>query len=305
MTNIQITKKAHLTGHKASVFALSQGINNQHFLSGGGEGWVVQWDLENPDLGKLIAKAESNIYALHHFPDQQLIVAGNMNGGVHWIDLADQDRNKDIQHHQKGVFDFKKIGDNLLSLGGGGMLAKWSIEERRTLESFQITNQSLRAIDYHQARNEIAIGSSDNNIYILDAKSWSIKHIIRNAHGNSVFTVKYAPDGQYLWSGGRDAHLKAWVLEREFEPAYNEPAHWFTINDIAFHPEGRLLATASRDKTLKIWDSASFKLLKVLEGGRDAGHINSVNALYWSSYNNYLISCSDDRSLIIWQVDIQ
>lgn len=302
LSKIQISKIASLTGHEASVFALANDKEDQYVLSGAGEGWIVRWDLQNPALGKLIARAERNVYSLCNLPDSDLIIAGNMNGGVHWIDLADTSKSINIQHHKKGVYDIQKIDSNIISLGGEGMLTKWSIEERRTLQSFHLTNQSLRQFDYSKDRNEFAIAASDNNIYLLDAESWSIKHIIRNAHENSVFTVKYAPDGNYLWSGGRDAHLKTWVIERDFELAIDQAAHWFTINDIAFHPDRHLLATASRDKTIKIWDASTFKLLKVIDTIRDGGHINSVNALYWSSYNNYLISCSDDRSLMVWNI---
>jgi len=299
---IQINKRAQLTGHEASVFALAEGSEEHYVLSGGGEGWVVRWDLENPELGKLVAKAGANIYALFNLPEQDLIVAGNMNGGVHWMDLKNKEASKDIQHHKKGVYAIKKIGEHIITLGGEGMLTKWSIEERRTLESFHLTNQSLRACDYNKKRNELAVAASDHNIYLLDAESWSIKHVIRGAHENSVFTLKYAQNGELLYSGGRDAHLNVWAIDREFEKISSQPAHWYTINSIAFHPEGHLFATASRDKTIKIWDSSSFQLLKVIETIRDAGHINSVNALYWSSYNNCLISCSDDRSLIVWDI---
>ena len=303
MSKLHISKIAQLTGHEASVFALSMDQDAKYFLSGGGEGWIVRWDLENPELGKLLARANHNIYSLCNLPDQNLLIAGTMNGGVHWIDLVDSEKSKDIQHHKKGVYEIKRIGDNIVSLGGVGMLTKWSIKERRTLESLHLSNKSLRSCDYLPARNELAIGASDGNIYILDADDWQIKLVLKGAHDNSVFTVRYAPDGDYLWSGGRDAHLKTWSVEKAYELVSDQSAHWFTINQIAFHPNGKLLATASRDKTIKIWDATTFKLLKVLETIRDACHINSVNDLYWSSYNNYLISCSDDRSLIVWQVD--
>ena len=151
------------------------------------------------------------------------------------------------------------------------MITKWSIKERRTLESFHITNQSLRSMALNEAKNEIAIGASDHNIYILDAKSFSIKHLIREAHENSVFTVHYSPDGNYLLSGGRDAHLKVWAIERDFELVSDQAAHWFTINHIAFHPKGHLFATASRDKTIKIWDAENFKLLKVIDTIKNGG----------------------------------
>ena len=106
-----------------------------------------------------------------------------------------------------------------------------------------------------------------------------------------------------LLSGSRDAHLKMWDLEKNCEMIFDEPAHWFTINDIVFHPSGQLFATASRDKSIKIWDAQSLQLLKVLEGARDGGHFNSVNRLFWSAHEGQLVSGSDDRSLIIWRVN--
>lgn len=305
LSNIHLSKIARLTGHEASVFALCESNSPGFFLSGGGEGWIVRWDLENPEMGKLIAKAESNIYSLCAIPEQGLVVAGNMNGGVHWINLEDNSRTKNIQHHSKGVYHIKKIANHIITLGGSGMMTRWSIDEIRALESLQLSNQSLRSLDYNKKRNELAIGASDNSIYILDAENWEIKKIIKNAHDNSVFTVKYSADGDYLWSGGRDAHLKTWQIENDYQAVADQSAHWFTINDIAFHPGGKLLATASRDKTIKIWDVDTFKLLKVIDTIREGGHINSVNALYWSSYNNYLISCSDDRSLIVWNIELR
>lgn len=302
MNQIEITKIAQLRGHKAAVFAFANADDRQHFLTGAGDGMIVQWNLNEPENGKLIAKVPKNIFSLYHLSDHNLVIAGNMDGGVHWVDLKYPDNTKNIQHHQKGVFDIHLIDNQIYTLGGQGMITKWSIAERRTLESFHITNQSLRSMAFNQERNELAVGASDHNIYILDAKSLSIKHVIRQAHENSVFTVQYSPDGYYLLSGGRDAHLKVWVIEKDFELHNDQSAHLFTINDIAYHPEGHLFATASRDKTIKIWNAENFKLLKVIDIIKNGGHINSVNKLYWSSYNNYLLSCSDDQSIIVWEV---
>ena len=91
-------------------------------------------------------------------------------------------------------------------------------------------------------------------------------------------------------------------MKNNYEGVFSEPGHWFTINEIVFSPDGKFTATASRDKTIKIWDANSFKLLKVIDAVRGGGHINSVNTLLWSKYNNWLISGSDDRSIIIWEI---
>jgi len=299
---INIKKIAQLTGHNASIFALTGGKDTAHFRSGGGEGWVAEWNFNAPENGQLIAKVESQIFSLTNLTNENRLVAGNMNGGAHWVDLDNPDATKNVLAHKKGIYEFLQIGDFLYSAGGEGMLTKWSVSDNKTVESIHLSNQSLRSLAYAENRKEIAVGASDNHIYLLDSETLSLKKMIANAHENSVFTVKYHPNNQHLLSGGRDAHLNIWDLENDFEKISSQPAHWFTINAIAFHPDGQLFATGSRDKTIKIWDSETFELLKVLDTIRNGCHVNSVNALYWSSFNNYLVSGSDDRSLIIWEV---
>lgn len=302
--SMPIHKQAQLTGHNASVFALSPYQQADSFLSGAGDGWIVHWNFEQPDLGRLIAKVDAQVFSLSYLPKLHIIVAGDMNGGVHWVYPNEDGRTKDIAHHQKGVFGILAKGDHLITIGGGGVVTLWDPTQARTLESIQLSNQSLRSIDYSPQREEIAIGASDNSIYLLNADDFTVRDKIVDAHSNSVFSVKYTPDGSTLLSGGRDALLKSWSFENDSPTCMASiPAHWFTINSIAFHPEGQLFATASRDKTIKIWNSQGLELQKVLEMQRDGGHLNSVNRLLWLPYQNTLVSASDDRSMILWKAE--
>ncbi len=296
-----IQKIAELKGHNAAVYALAEADSPRYIFSASGEGWLVRWDLDAPDLGKLIARVEGNIFSICYLAEQQLMLLGDMHGGMHWVELNAPDQQRNIAHHRNGVFAIKQVGGNILSAGGKGMLTKWSIAQKRPLESLQLSHESLRTIAYSPARNELAIGASDHAIYFLDATTLAQRSSIPMAHDNSVFTVQYHPDGQHLLSGGRDAQLKVWDLKTH-TCVQQESAHWYTINSIAFHPEGHLFATASRDKTIKIWDAKTFQLLKVLETIRDDGHINSVNALLWTGHRNLLVSGSDDRSLKVWEL---
>ena len=299
---IKVSKVAQLTGHNASVFALSAGKDVGHFRSGGGEGWVAEWNLNDPETGRLITKVDTQIFSLCPLhPDNRLVV-GNMNGGAHWIDLDYPDFTKNILHHRKGIYGILHIENFVFTIGGDGVLTKWDSLTAKTLESIQLSNQSLRCLAYSAQRQEIAVGASDHALYFLDASSLVLKKRIDNAHQNSVFAIAYHPNNQHLLTGGRDAHLTIWRLDH-YQKINTQPAHWFTINDLVFHPKGHLFATASRDKTIKIWDAYTFELLKVLDTIRDGGHVNSVNALYWSAFSDYLISGSDDRSIIIWQIE--
>lgn len=312
---MNIKKIAQLAGHQGSVFALAQGHTPQYILSGAGDGWIVEWDLYKPDIGKLLAKVESNIFSLCFISSKNLIIAGNMNGGVHFVDLNNTKNNKNVLHHRLGVYHIQVIDNQLFTLGGDGVLTRWDIDTERTVESIQLSSKSLRCLDFSRKRQEIVIGASDGHIYFLDL-NLTIQRIIKDAHKNSVFTVQYTPDGKSLLTGGRDALLKVWPLDESGEVA-EIAAHLYTINSIVFHPcNPHIFATASRDKTIKIWqfqndfeeinydNSTPLRLLKVINTIRQGGHINSVNALLWSTYNNQLISASDDRSMIVWEIDL-
>jgi len=299
--NLQVTQKFQLTGHRAAIYTLAA-HGERHFLSAAGEGWVVKWDLDDPDPGKVIAKVDSNIFSLAETQQGHLAI-GNMNGGLHFVDLAAADNPNNIAHHRKGIFDMLVLGEQLLTLGGDGVLSRWAAKSGRVLESYQLSGESLRGIAYSTQRNELAIACSDGNIYFLEADSLNVKRVLHEAHANSVFTVCYTSDGQHLLSGGRDAHLKAWDLEHEFECVFDVPAHWYTVNHIALQPGGRLFATASRDRSVKIWDAENFELLKVIDRTHLNGHLNSVNKLLWMENGKTLISCSDDRTVMVWDVD--
>lgn len=303
MPELTVRKKAQLTGHNASIFALGRGPDADGFFSGAGDGWIVRWNLNGPEVGRLAAKVDTQVFSLLYLPEWNRVVAGNMNGGLHWIQLDKPDQTRNIAHHEKGVFDMLRIGPHVYTAGGKGMLTRWDAAACRSLESIQISNQSLRCLAWHPQGNELAVGASDRAIYLLDADSLQLRHRLADAHDNSVFTLHYTPDGHHLLSGGRDAMLKVWKMEGGPALHSAQPAHWYTINSIAFHPEGRWFATGSRDRSIKLWDARGFKLLKVLDASRDGGHINSVNRLYWHPYENYLISASDDRSMIVWEVE--
>jgi len=149
----------------------------------------------------------------------------------------------------------------------------------------------------------LAVGASDGHIYFISERDFALTKVIQDAHDKSVFSLAFSYDGNKLLSGGRDALLKCWHLDQnkpKLETSIN--AHWFTINAIALHPNGHIFATASRDKTIKIWDSKTLKVLKVLEGVRDGGHVNSVNTLLWIDGGKLLASAGDDRTIVLWEL---
>ena len=121
------------------------------------------------------------------------------------------------------------------------------------------------------------------------------------AHTNSVFALRYSPDGRFLLSGSRDARLKTWDPAADYGLAEEVVAHMYAINSLSFSPDGKHFVTCSLDKSIKLWDADQLKLLKVIDKARHAGHGTSVNKLLWTACDGQVVSASDDRTISIWK----
>lgn len=291
-------KRVHtFTGHLSSVFALSNYKTESEFITGDGGGYAVLWDLENVGKGEALASAGSNIFALQYLKDLNELVIGTMGGTISFIDTENKQLTQQINPSQKAIFDFLLMDKILFAGSETGKLLAIDLESKKMVNQYNISNKSLRSVQYYPSQHHLIIGTSDHNIYRFDIKKEKIISTLSH-HTNSVFTVNCL-DKETILSGSRDAHLNIWKNDELFESL---PAHNYTINHIAVAPNRKLFATAGKDKTIKIFNSTDFKLLKVIDASKTEMHTNSVNKLLWTDYNNYLISVSDDRNIMVWEI---
>jgi WD40 repeat protein len=299
-----LTRISERKGHNGSIYQLIGPASDGSFLSVAGDGWLVTWPADDPELGNLFARVEDGqLFSAYLIAEENAIVAGALDGGLHWLYPDTPERNLHLAHHRKGVFAIERAGDFLYCAGGDGVLSKWSVATGRVAESLPLTGYSLRAAVHDTSRNLLYVGSSNYFIYAIDLASFTVRYQWQ-AHQQSVFCLGLSSDGKHLFSGGRDAFLNRWLLNDQAPPELDRSiaAHNFTINDLALSPDGKHLVTVSRDKTAKLWDAESLELLKVAEVVRDSGHVNSVNGVIWLN-NERFVTASDDRRILEWSVD--
>lgn len=300
---INVQKRFTLDGHKDCLYTIINGDLPNQIFSASGDGMVVSWDLKNPENGQLIAKMKNSVYALAFLTGQSTLLAGQNFEGLHFIDTNDKTEVGSLDMGKNQIFDIK-IHKNRAYIGtGDGTLYVLDLLTRSLVKRIKLSDKSIRAIDINPALNELATGISDNTIRILTLTELSQKYVI-NAHKSSVFTVQYDPRTNMLLSGGRDACLKRWNPDNNYQLDKSVIAHMYAINSICLNPEGNLFASASMDKTIKIWETESMTLLKVIDSSRHAGHASSANKVLWTNYENLLISCGDDKNIIVWDLSV-
>ncbi len=309
-------------GHNASVYALCLDEARDILYSGDGDGNIVAWQIENTE-GILIAKMPYSVFSLAVCSEKNLLIAGNNAGGVAFIALDDKKIIKHVAHHNKGTFGILVLEKNIYTVGGDGICSLWNLETLKAEISVQLSSKNLRQINWSEPLQKLIIASSDGNIYFVSKNLEQINYL-KNVHTNGVFSAQISTDAKYILSGGRDAQLRfnftpdfknlpeGQIAHQSFSTEL--PAHTYTINSILQNIKSpNLWLSAARDRNIKVWQispdsSEKIKLLRVLTGVRDGGHVRSVNKLIASNNSEftefYFFSAGDDKKIIRWRMNI-
>jgi WD40 repeat protein len=299
---VQVSKLNTLRGHTDCIYCLEQGAVSNEFYSGAGDGMVVKWDINEPEDGHLLVKVPNSVYALCLTDDHLKMIVGHNYEGIHIIDISTKKELASLKLTDAAIFDIKTFGTNCVVATGSGDVYVVNIvgAQASILHKIKASDKSARCISINDSLGIMAVGYSDHQVRIFSLKDYQLLQTL-TGHTNSVFTARFTPDGQQLITAGRDARFKVWDVHT-WESVETVVAHMYAINHIDFSPHGKHFVTCSIDKTVKVWDLATFKLLKVIDKSRHAGHGTSVNKLLWSTHKNQLISASDDRTISIWDI---
>lgn len=298
---IKVSKLDTFAGHRDAVYSLVPSHNPSRFFSAGADGLIVEWDLDKPDLGSLVAKVGSSVYAMALDKSAGNLWIGQNYEGVQLVSPDLKQQSGSVKVTSSAIFDIRIFEERAYLAFGDGVIGVMGVGDMAVRKHVKLSDKSVRSLDISRDGKHLAVGLSDASLRILDLETMSPLHSFLS-HTSSVFSVAYSPDGHFLLSAGRDARFKVWDIRNNYTLVEDVVGHMYAINHIAFSPEGDMFATCSMDKSIKLWDAASFRLLKVIDRSRHAGHGTSVNKLLWSSHQNLLISASDDRMISVWEV---
>ncbi|MCP1383435.1 WD40 repeat domain-containing protein [Runella salmonicolor] len=301
MTKIQVQKIDTFSGHRDCVYALQPALQPHHFFSAAGDGLVVHWDLTRPDWGEVVAQVPASVYSMAYDSVQNQLWVGQNYEGIQRIAPYEKQVVSSIRLTSATIFDIQFFENQAFIGLSDGVVLIMDKDQFAVRKHLKASNQSARCISINPHTRELAVGYSDHTIRIFGLDD-HVLHYTLVSHTNSVFTLQYSPDGRFLISGSRDAHLKVWDVSEKYSLHQDVVAHLFAINHVVYSPDAQWLATCSMDKSIKVWDATTFKLLKVIDRARHAGHGTSINKLLWSTFDNQLVSASDDKRISVWDI---
>jgi WD40 repeat protein len=301
---INVNKIFHLTRHQAAVYALAASEDPKLIYTGSSDKMIARWNIAEKKADNFAATMPLAVYQLLYDSKLNRMYAGSGGGAVHVIDLTSKKEIKNlILHPNAAIFDLIKVEklNLIISAAADGSIAAIDADNFDLIAKNKLCEQKIRSLCFIESSDVLLAASGDGFIRMLALPTLKVVNEFY-AHDLSANKVIKHPTKDIILSGGRDAHLNIieWPSCKILEKI---PAHNFAIYDIVFHPENSLFATASRDKTIKIWDANNLQFLYRIDKEKNEGHINSVNKLLWSKFENTLVSTGDDRSIMGWQIN--
>jgi WD40 repeat protein len=113
-------------------------------------------------------------------------------------------------------------------------------------------------------------------------------------HQDSVISVAFSPDGQYIVSGSADNTVRLWNLKGE---PVGQPfrGHEDYVSSVAFSPDGQYIVSGSADKTVRLWNRKGEPV-----GQPFRGHEDYVSSVALSPDGQFIVSGSGDKTVRLW-----
>lgn len=155
------------------------------------------------------------------------------------------------------------------------------------------THSSLvRKVIFSHDGNEIASVSWDATLQIWNANTGAFLKLLR--HNASINSASYSPNDLFIVSGCQDGSIYLWNILRNSCEMFQHSSY---VGCVSYFKCGTRFASGG-DKTICIWDVFSKKVILTLEG-----HKTFITCLCVSASEEFIASCSDDKSLIFWNCE--
>src|SRR5688572_3206116 len=102
---VEVKKLAEFTGHNNPIYSLIAAPEQGRFFSAGGDKMIVEWDINDPSMGIMIAQLPFTVYSMCIY--DHYLLAGTSEGAIHIIDLNTKKEVKYFQMKDEGVFDIQ------------------------------------------------------------------------------------------------------------------------------------------------------------------------------------------------------
>ncbi|CAO1618968.1 unnamed protein product [Sympodiomycopsis kandeliae] len=185
---------------------------------------------------------------------------------------------------------------------GGDDDDKMVINDSSIAAFFSHKGNSIFTISLHPQFPTVPLaisGGADDGAFLWSLPEGNEVQALQPKHTDSVISVGWSADGQFVATGGMDGMVNVWKVAEQGQ--WNKWDHVVTLEGgdevqfITWHPKGHVLVAGYADSTTWMWNLPSGSVMQVFSGHEDA-----VTCGAFTPDGRKLLTTSTDGSLLIY-----
>ncbi|MBL3654678.1 caspase family protein [Fulvivirga sediminis] len=202
-----------LKGHRDVIFSLNVNQENNQIISGSWDGTAKRWNLNTGELIKSYNFSQASPYKIDFFKSDLYAIVASLDEKLSLYEMDSGTPAREFIGHSDVISSFAVTPDqqNVASVSWDGRLKFWNVATG--LQEWRLNfNVPLYSVCYNKNGNQLAVGSNDRVIRIVDPNTKQVTKKLKG-HQAAVTNLSFSDDNEYLISSSEDGMIKIWDTE--------------------------------------------------------------------------------------------
>ena len=279
-----------LKGHIAYVASVAFSPGGKILASGSYDNTIRLWNTHTGEHLRTLEGHLGSVRSVAFSSDGKTLASGCEERRIRLWNAHTGKHLRTLEGHKKAVYSvsFSPDGKSLASISEDRTIRLWNAHTGESLRTLKGHLGAVMSVAFSPDGKTLASGSEDKTIRFWNTHTGKCLRTLGNppralginpnprtllGHEETVYTVAFSPDGNYLASGSGDKTIRLWNAHTGKHLKTLE-GHIGYVASVAFFPAGNYIASGSGDKTIRLWNTHTGEHLRTLEGHE--GHSFSI-----------------------------
>nr|BAL53699.1 NB-ARC domain protein [uncultured Planctomycetota bacterium] len=185
--------------------------------------------------------------------------------------------------------------------GGYQEVILWDVQTGQMRQRFVGFRDRVTALDFSRDGKYLATGggapTEEGELRLIELAAGKIVLDKRDAHSDTIFGVRFSPDGKLLATCGADKFVKVWeVPSGKFLKSFE--GHTHHVMDVGWKGDGKLLASCGADNVVKIWDYEKGEQVRTVNA-----HGKQATRMAFLGNGTLFVTISGEGLAKMWNID--